>query len=109
MPEGTVFSRADQRPQGDPAMTFVHPFAAVSIIVAAALATIPAHAAGFSSQSFGQESSIIVVGGNVMLNPQPLPPRDYLPAGSINTTLGEDVSLNPQPLPPRYRLQVQQP
>ncbi len=37
-------------------------------------------------------------GGNVMINPQPLPPRQY---HSNSFEYGGKVMINPQPLPPR--------
>jgi hypothetical protein len=41
------------------------------------------------------------LGSKVMLNPQPLPPKQFSASRKIN--FGSKVMLNPQPLPPKYR------
>ena len=82
--------------------------AALSIVFASGAA----HAASSSYLTFsktrlahGSETSIIIVGGKggqVSLNPQPLPPggdRSII----IVSGKGGEVSLNPQPLPPKER------
>jgi hypothetical protein len=64
----------------------------ITISFAAALSlgvTLPASAGSFSSAD------------TVMLNPQPLPPRDYF--SSQTTTNFDAVMLNPQPLPPKEK------
>jgi hypothetical protein len=58
------------------------------------LALMPAHA---QAPRLVAKQSLLSKGSAVMLNPQPLPPKDIYSFGSR----GGQVMLNPQPLPPK--------
>jgi len=79
-------------------------FIALTVIAVALANLIPTES---QAQSAGVKTQIQNPGSKVMLNPQPLPPKDagLAKRGIIivsgKSKKGGDVMLNPQPLPPK--------
>ena len=82
-------------------------FIALTVIAVALANLVPAES---QAQSAGVKTQIQNPGSKVMLNPQPLPPKDagLAKRGIIivsgKSKKGGDVMLTPQPLPPKERL-----